>query len=455
MDRPGKLARVLPRDPLDPLGAAVHTFATGGDGKVYYSNLLDNTIRRIDLLTGQTELIHVVWGNFDGNIGPIAFGPDGNLYVGAGGPRSDGDSGIVKRLDGSSFADLGWVARTYASRMLHWNSLSGDYFEMNWGAPLGIAFGPSDGLLYISGTGDTVAYVASAQDAPAVTSLGGTSDIVAGHIVGWVRDYFGYGGPILFDRSRTQSGETVAVSPTPTTSLTFDTVETAGVTTVTPLGAVSTEPEAILPPNFELASATGGIASYFDIHTTATFSGPVTLTVAYDQMQFPWNPDTNPTAKKPALLHYDNGQWVDITSSIDVVKGTISGLTSSFSPFAIVKKHVFTWSDVLQPVNADGTSSFKQGSTIPVKFQLTGADAGIRNLIGKLYLSQLDSVDPVSANEAVSTATADSGNTFRYDATAGQYIFNLSTKSLSQGTWYLRIDLGDGTSNVVKLRIKK
>ena len=210
-----------------------------------------------------------------------------------------------------------------------------------------------------------------------------------------------------------------------------------------------------MPPNFNLGAASGGLATYFDIHTTAAFTGSVVITVAYDTVQFPWNPVANPAGAKPALLHYTLGQWIDITTGVDVAKGTISGTTTSFSPFAIATHHVFSWSGVLRPVNVDGSSVFKQGSTIPVKFSLTGADAGIANLTAKLYLSQSDAVDPIAANEAVSTSAADSGNTFRYDASAQQYIFNLSTRSLSQGTWRLRIDLGDGTDHVVKIQIKK
>ena len=46
--------------------------------------------------------------------------------------------------------------------------------------------------------------------------------------------------------------------------------------------------------------------------------------------------------------------------------------------------------------------------------------------------------------EAISTSSATVGNLFRYDATGGQYIFNLNTKTLSAGTHQLRIDMGDG-----------
>ncbi|MBC8061588.1 MAG: PxKF domain-containing protein [Clostridiaceae bacterium] len=46
--------------------------------------------------------------------------------------------------------------------------------------------------------------------------------------------------------------------------------------------------------------------------------------------------------------------------------------------------------------------------------------------------------------EAVSTSAARStGSAFRYDSTAKQYIFNLSTKTLTAGTYKLTITLND------------
>jgi hypothetical protein len=76
-------------------------------------------------------------------------------------------------------------------------------------------------------------------------------------------------------------------------------------------------------------------------------------------------------------------------------------------------------------VNTDGSSVFKLGSTIPVKFNLTGACAGNPNLIANIYIFQVtNSSGPV--NEAVSTSAADTGTLFRYSG--GNRIFNLGTK---------------------------
>ncbi|WP_210438773.1 HYR domain-containing protein [Nocardioides xinjiangensis] len=112
------------------------------------------------------------------------------------------------------------------------------------------------------------------------------------------------------------------------------------------------------------------------------------------------------------------------------------------------------WSGVLQPVNTDGSSVFKLGSTVPVKFQLTGASAGITTLPARLYLQRLGSAATGTSIEAVSTSNATTGNLFRYDATSGQYVFNLSTKTLSSGSYQLRIDMGDGVTRTVNVSLR-
>ena len=77
----------------------------------------------------------------------------------------------------------------------------------------------------------------------------------------------------------------------------------------------------------------------------------------------------------------------------------------------------------------------------------SGACAGITNLSAKIYVAKVSNYVVGTETEAPSTSAADSGNTFRYDPTDNQYIFNLGTKALSAGTWQLRIDLGDGVAN--------
>ena len=107
------------------------------------------------------------------------------------------------------------------------------------------------------------------------------------------------------------------------------------------------------------------------------------------------------------------------------------------------------WSGVLAPVTNGGT--YKQGSTIPVKFALTGASSGVTNLQATLWVRK---VSGAAAGEAVavSTSAATTGNLFRY--TDGQYLFNLNTKPLQVGTYELRIDLGDGVPHTVTITLR-
>jgi hypothetical protein len=113
-----------------------------------------------------------------------------------------------------------------------------------------------------------------------------------------------------------------------------------------------------------------------------------------------------------------------------------------------------SWSGMLAPVNADGSSVFRLGSTVPVKFQLTGASAAITTLQARLYLQRAGAAASGTSIEAVSTSGATTGNLFRYDASSGQYVFNLSTRTLTTGAYRLRIDLGDGVLRTVTVSLK-
>jgi hypothetical protein len=110
------------------------------------------------------------------------------------------------------------------------------------------------------------------------------------------------------------------------------------------------------------------------------------------------------------------------------------------------------WSGVLQPVNADGSSIFKARSTVPVKFRLTGASAGVTDLAARLYYKYLSPKITGDETEAISTSAATAGNLFRYSS--GQYIFNWGTKGLASGSYQLRIDLGDGVDHTVMVGLK-
>jgi hypothetical protein len=103
---------------------------------------------------------------------------------------------------------------------------------------------------------------------------------------------------------------------------------------------------------------------------------------------------------------------------------------------------------ILQPINSDGSSVFKKGSTVPAKFRVCDANgaavgmAGVVTAFGTLAAA----AEPANAtiNEDVVSTTPDT--TFRWDNTGQQWIFNIGTKTLTSGTkYYYRIMLNDGT----------
>ncbi len=122
---------------------------------------------------------------------------------------------------------------------------------------------------------------------------------------------------------------------------------------------------------------------------------------------------------------------------------------------------IYGWSGVLQPINggttlndySDDTSSFRLGSTVPVTFKLSGASAGITDATAKLLVAKVSDNVTGTEENADSTAAATEGNLFRYDATSDQYVFNWGTRGLEVGTYELRIDLGDGTRNTVRVSL--
>ena len=116
---------------------------------------------------------------------------------------------------------------------------------------------------------------------------------------------------------------------------------------------------------------------------------------------------------------------------------------------------VYDFGGVLQPINRDGSSVFKLGSTVPVKFRIMdGQGRSVCDPCAAITVARITSGVNGGEVEAVSTSAATTGNLFRYDPSAQQHIFNLATKSLAVGTWQVRILLSDGTQQAVKISLR-
>jgi hypothetical protein len=109
----------------------------------------------------------------------------------------------------------------------------------------------------------------------------------------------------------------------------------------------------------------------------------------------------------------------------------------------------------LQQVNDPSglTKRYKLGSTLPIKFQLCDYNnKPVATAIAKLSITQIStSVDSGDVLVNLDSGSSnDNTNVFRYDSTAQQYIYNLSTKSTAfpwaTGTYKITITLDDNTA---------
>ncbi len=135
----------------------------------------------------------------------------------------------------------------------------------------------------------------------------------------------------------TPAGSDVAVALTSSVTVTFETVADDGET------SVSIEETGPNPPGgFEIVPSSP--KAYYEISTTAPYSGTIEICINYDPAQVA--PGNEADLK---LFHYNGSSWDDVTTSIDEVNNVLCGETTTLSPF-IVARPVYVCGD------ADGTA---------------------------------------------------------------------------------------------------
>jgi hypothetical protein len=115
-----------------------------------------------------------------------------------------------------------------------------------------------------------------------------------------------------------------------------------------------------------------------------------------------------------------------------------------------------------QPINADGSSVFS-GATVTVKIKIADYYGNPVTDAAAFVFYRQTSPTPMGAEQEAlpqGNVTADPGNQMRYDANADQYVFNWDVSSLADGTYTLRVELGEGSApcgedHIVKLSLGK
>jgi len=127
--------------------------------------------------------------------------------------------------------------------------------------------------------------------------------------------------------TNTPAGTNVPVTVTDSTTgttpvaLTFDSVTVAGNTSLTTSSG---------GPAIPTAFALGDPPVFYNLETTATFSGSIVVCIDFSSVSFPPGADLR-------LLHFENGAWVDVTTS-GPSNNIICGSVTSLSPFAVVRR---------------------------------------------------------------------------------------------------------------------
>ena len=210
------------------------------------------------------------------------------------------------------------------------------------------------------------------------------------------------------------------------TTVTFSEVTGGGLTTI-----LRDDDPPALPSGYQFCG------EYYNISTTATVGGPITICMTYKDENVPGGNE-----EALCLLHYNEAipGYEDITISRDPVNNIVCGQVDSLSVFGLAAIETPVFGGFLPPINPDGSSVWKSGRTIPVKFALYDPLGNpISNATCYLATWQVSSQILGSVPETAEAVYADAGDSFRYCPEDDQYIYNLSTKGMATGTWMLRV----------------
>ena len=125
-------------------------------------------------------------------------------------------------------------------------------------------------------------------------------------------------------------------------TITFANVVQVGDTTLV-IGPAGPPP----PPGF----VHGTPPLYYEVGTTAVFTGTARVCVSYAGVSF---------RGEPGLWHFVSGAWANITTSVDTVNQVVCGTTDSFSPFALFEPEAVNQPPTLAlpaDVSVDATSA--------------------------------------------------------------------------------------------------
>jgi hypothetical protein len=250
----------------------------------------------------------------------------------------------------------------------------------------------------------------------------------------------------MAQQDNTPAGQQITVAPADGATISFENVASPGTTSFARTMDFTWAPPP--PDGFRL----GDPPVFYEISTTASYTGGITVCVDYGKVSFSveWG---------LRLFHYEDGIWKDITiRPVDTATNRICGVATSLSPFAIFGAplppiDVAGFAAPLASLVATGGTvswpdkAFKLGRTLPLKLQLlvNGAPLTDQEVQGPKIVEVSRQGDPVLNLDTIDLNTGaanDNGLAFRFSD--GSWVYNLSTQGLSPGRYVITIQLWDG-----------
>lgn len=132
------------------------------------------------------------------------------------------------------------------------------------------------------------------------------------------------------------------------------------------------------------------------------------------------------------------------TSSVGVHSYTVSSTDVAGNSATLVVNFNVHYS---YSQTSPASHTFEVGRTVPVRIQLLDAQGNpVSTATAHIWVDSL-------TNPGQSKGMSNTGNLFRYDATAMQYVYDLSTSNLSPRTHIIYITLDDGTTHTFTLTL--
>ena len=415
-------------------------FAVGGDISgmtvtgivLHYNGTTWSQMDLSHLSIGMSSELGAVWGSAWNDV--FAVGLDGTILHYDGGAWTAMYSGTSEALEGvwgTAWNDVFVVGMS--GTILHYDGSAWTKMDSGTGEGLAGVWGSSWNDIFATGQDGTILHYNGNPSGVWTKMDSGTGEALAGVWGSSPSDIFavGFGGTILHWNSNgwggessntftflknTRPGSGVNVALGGGNSITFAQVTTDGETKATP----QTDPQV---PNFMVVGGT-----CYDITTSAIYMSPITISLHYN--------DSGMTVSQELalkLLHFQSGQWVDVTTGVGTTNNIISGEVDSLSPFVIAYPTTFTLTYTAEP-----GGSITGAASQTVNYGGSGSQVTATPYSCYHFVSWSDGVKTVSRTDTVATTVtanfAINTYTLTYTAGAGGSISGKASQTINCGS---------------------